>query len=109
MPQIKIRGIQAEELCKISEELLDNLVEIVSCPRDYFELEVISSVAIRNGKIAQAYPFVEIACFDRGQKIQDEIAKTITSLFKEKLGIENLDLAFVTFKENSYYENGEHF
>lgn len=109
MPQIKIRGIQAEELCKISEELLDSLVELVNCPREYFEIEVLSSVAIREGKIAPAYPFVEIACFDRGQKIQDEMAKIITSLFKEKLQIENLDLAFVFFKENSYYENGEHF
>lgn len=109
MPQIKIRGIEALELCKVSENLIDELVEVVKCPRDYFEIEAINSVAIKDGKLQSAYPFVEVAWFDRGQEIQDRVAKIITSILRDKLKIESLDLAFVTFNKNCYYENGEHF
>ena len=52
MPQIKVRGINENDICKISEKMVDELVEAVKCPRDYFEIECIKSVAIRDGKIA---------------------------------------------------------
>ena len=71
MPQIKVRGINENDICKISEKMIDELVEAVKCPRDYFEIECIKSVAIRDGKIADVYPFVEVAWFDRGQEVQD--------------------------------------
>ncbi len=109
MPQIKIRGIHEDEICKISEKMVDELVEAVKCPRDYFEIECIKSVAIRNGKIAEVYPFVEIAWFDRGQEIQDIVAKIITDNIKEDLKVESMDLAFTVFEKEKYYENGEHF
>ncbi|HSQ34075.1 MAG TPA: DUF1904 family protein, partial [Peptostreptococcaceae bacterium] len=32
MPQIIIRGIKAEKLCEISENMIDELVEAVKCP-----------------------------------------------------------------------------
>ncbi|MDO5294873.1 MAG: DUF1904 domain-containing protein [bacterium] len=109
MPQIKVRGINENELCKISEKMIDQLVEAVQCPRDYFEIECIKSVAIRNGKIAEVYPFVEVSWFDRGQTVQDMVAKIITNIIREELNIESMDLAFTVFEKEKYYENGEHF
>jgi len=108
MPQIKVRGIAPEELCKIDVTLVDRLTEIVGCPRDYFEIEYIQSVAIRNGKIDKVYPFIEFAWFDRGQEVQDQVAKTIYE-FVQRIGVKNLDIAFTCFEKNNYYENGEHF
>ena len=46
MPQIKVRGINENDICKISEKMVDELVEAVKCPRDYFEIECIKSVAM---------------------------------------------------------------
>lgn len=109
MPQIKIRGVKAEEVCKISENMIDELVEAVKCPRDYFEIECIKSLAIRNGQISEVYPFVEVAWFDRGQEIQDKVAKIITDNMRKNLNVENMDLAFIVFEKEKYYENGEHF
>ena len=107
MPQIKVRGINENDICKISEKMIDELVEAVKCPRDYFEIECIKSVAIRNGKIADVYPFVEVAWFDRGQEVQDKVAKAITSHFKKDR--ECLDVVFQGLEHKNYYENGEHF
>ena len=36
------------------------------------------SVAIRDGKITDVYPFVEVAWIDSGQEAQDTVAKIIT-------------------------------
>ena len=64
MPQIKIRGINENQICEISEKMIDELVDAVKCPRDYFEIECIKSVAIRNGKIAEVYPAVSVRISD---------------------------------------------
>lgn len=108
MPQLKIRGIKAEEICSISKELVDELVEIVDCPRDYFTIECIETTSVFDGKIVRTYPFIEVAWFDRGQQIQDMVAKTLTK-YVNRLGIQDLDIAFTIFQGNRYYENGEHF
>lgn len=108
MPQIKVRGIALEQLCEGSKELIDELVKVVGCPRDYFELEYIESVAIRDGLIENAYPFIEVAWFDRGLEVQDKVADIITR-FAHKIGVQNLDIAFVCFEGRKYYENGKHF
>ena len=103
MPQIKVRGINENDICKISEKMIDELVEAVKCPRDYFEIECIKSVAIRDGKIADVYPFVEVAWFDRGQEVQDMVAKIITDNIRENLNVESMDLAFTVFEKEKYY------
>ena len=108
MPQIIVRGIEPHEICKIDIDLIKKLAEIVGCPKEYFEIECIQSVAIRNGKIDKAYPFIEIAWFDRGQDMQNLVAKTIYD-FVRKINVENIDIAFTYFQEKNYYENGEHF
>lgn len=109
MPQIIIRGIKPEKLCEISENMIDELVEAVKCPRDYFEIECIQSVAVRNGQISDAYPFVEVAWFDRGQEVQDKVAKIITDNIRNNLNVDSMDLAFTVFEKEKYYENGQHF
>jgi hypothetical protein len=109
MPQIKIRGIHENDICKISEKMIDELVEAVKCPRDYFEIECIKSIAIRNGKLDSVYPFVEVAWFDRGQEVQDIVANIITNSIRNNLDVEDMDLAFTVFEKEKYYENGDHF
>ena len=109
MPQIKIRGINEHDICKISEKMIDKLVEAIKCPRDSFEIECIKSVAIRNGQLEEVYPFVEVAWFDRGQEVQDIVAKIITNSIRNNLDVESMNLAFTVFEKEKYYKNGEHF
>lgn len=108
MPQLKVRGIDAEKLKKISKELIDELTEIVGCPRDYFTIECISTTSIFDGELVKTYPFIEVAWFDRGQEVQDRVADTITK-YANKIGVQDLDMTFTVFEKNRYYENGKHF
>lgn len=108
MPQIKIRGIDPEKICTISTKIVDGLEKVVGCPRDYFTIECISSTFIKDGKIVMGYPFVEVVWFDRDEEIQDNVAKTITSIIHNS-GYKNVDVFFTILNEKLYYENGEHF
>lgn len=108
MPQIKIRGIAAEKVCAVSKEMIDSLEKIIGCPRDYFTIECIPSTFIMDGKITSGYPFVEVAWFDRGQAVQDQVAKEITKFIHE-MGYSHVDVFFQVFDRHRYYENGEHY
>jgi len=108
MPQLKIRGIEADKIKEVSKKLVDELAEIVECPRDYFTIECINTTSVFDGEIVATYPFIEVAWFDRGQKVQDKVANVITKYVNE-IGIQDLDMAFTVFEEKRYYENGEHF
>lgn len=108
MPQIKVRGISPEKLCKISVVLLNELSELIDCPRDHFEIEYFQTLAISEGNIEAAYPFVEVAWFDRGLVLQDKAAELITKHIHE-LGVSNVDIVFTCFEKRNYYENGTHF
>lgn len=108
MPQIKIRGIAVEQVQFISKELVHELQQVIGCPEEDLTLEWIPATTISNGHIVPGYPFVEVAWFDRGQEIQNRVAKSITR-FIQKTGYENVDIMFTVFEKNRYYENGEHF
>lgn len=55
------------------------------------------------------YTFCRGSLIDRGQEVQDTVAKIITDNIRENLNIESMDLAFTVFEKEKYYENGEHF
>lgn len=107
MPMLKIKGIPKEEVLKESKELIDSLVEIIECPRDYFTIELITSTFIMDGEIVTPPTIVEVAWFDRGQEIQDKVAIAITKHFKKDRDC--LDVIFHALEHRCYYENGEHF
>lgn len=108
MPQIKIRGVETAKVCSISKNMVDELEKIIGCPRSYFTIECISSTFIKDGEMCEGYPFIEVVWFDRSQEVRDKVAKTINN-FIHQCGYKSVDVFFTTLKENSYYENGEHF
>lgn len=107
MPMLKIKGIKEDEVIIKSKQLIDELVEIIECPRDYFSIEMIKSNFIMDGEIVEAPSIIDVYWFDRGQEIQDSVARCITKHLKEDR--ECLDVVFYKLNTNDYYENGKHF
>ncbi len=105
MPQLLIRGMTAEQVCQISTPLIHELADICHCETDYFIVEVMHSSAIHDGVIGPSFPFIEVAWFERGKTIRDRFATTVTTHVKA-LGIDEVEIAFVVYREDSYYING---
>ncbi|MEG0771973.1 DUF1904 domain-containing protein [Clostridium sp.] len=108
MPILKFNGVESKKLCAISKELVDELENLLKCPREYFSLEVIQSSCVKDGEFVDISPRIEIAWFDRGQELQDQAAKIITRHINS-LEYPNVDVVFTCLEELKYYENGEHF
>lgn len=108
MPALKLKAINEKKALTISKELIDELQELIQCPRDYFSIEVTQSKFIMDGKFVGGPPMVEVFWFDRGQEVQDSAAKIITK-YINSIGYKNVDVIFHTLDVKNYYENGEHF
>ena len=107
MPMLRFKGISKESIKSVSTLLIDDLHQIIGCPRDYFTLELIENTFIFDGDEVIPAPIIEIAWFDRGQTIQDAVAECVTKYLSPYT--DTLEIYFVSLKENNYYENGEHF
>lgn len=108
MPALKIKSIEDTKVCEISKALIDDLEELLQCPRDYFSIELVQSKFVADGEYVTGPPMVEVAWFDRGQEVQDTAAKIITKHINS-IGYTSVDVIFHHLEESRYYENGEHF
>lgn len=108
MPALRLKSIQGKKACTISKELIDELQELIQCPREYFSIEVDPSLFIIDGEFVEGSPVVEVFWFDRGQEIQDKAAKIITKSVNS-IGYISVDVIFHYLDKSRYYENGEHF
>ncbi|NMU33992.1 DUF1904 family protein, partial [Vibrio parahaemolyticus] len=72
--------------------------------------EYIYTTFFNEGEVSAAYPFVEVLWFDRGQEVQDEVAKLITQQVRGIAGAD-IDVAviFSALSPKAYYDNGEHY
>lgn len=111
MPHFRFRAISAEKVQQLSTPLVDGLHELMDCPKAHFTIEHIPSNFYFEGNATESYPFVELFYFDRGQHVQDEIAKRVTALVREILEKPNQDVAviFTKLERASYYDNGQHY
>ncbi len=108
MPALILKSIDENKACTFSTALIDDLEQLLACPRDYFSLELLESKFISDGAIVNGHPTIEVSWFDRGQDIQDTAAQIITK-YVHSAGYTSVDVIFHHLDENKYYENGEHF
>ncbi|MBP1157400.1 MULTISPECIES: DUF1904 family protein [unclassified Paenibacillus] len=106
MPHIIVRGVPVEQMCLISKTLVEDLAVVCECGTDNFMIECIHTTSVFDGEIVESYPFIEVAWFERGQSIRDRVAQTIT-MHVRSLGIPEVEIAFIAYREDSYYINGE--
>ncbi|TKB48316.1 DUF1904 family protein [Ferrimonas sediminicola] len=114
MPHIRISGVERQQVMHMSQNLVDQLAEVVGCPRDHFTIELLPTEFIFDDKMdANRYPIIDVHWFERGQQIQDKAAGIITGairgqLKEEEKGVE-ICVRFFPLDPFKYYENGAHF
>ncbi|WP_413113896.1 DUF1904 domain-containing protein [Thaumasiovibrio sp. DFM-14] len=109
MPHLRIRAIKADTVQVLSTELVNQLQPLMDCPREDFTIECISTQFFFDGQSSQAYPFVEVYWFDRGQAVQDKVAAVITDLIKQVQPCDDLAVVFTALSPTAYYDNGAHY
>ena len=108
MPILTFKNINRQSVLDMSTALVNELQEFMQAPRDYFILEHVDSMFIKDGKEADQYPLVFVSLFDRGNEVEDKTAKIITK-YVQQSGYKDVDVIFNVLEKQRYYENGEHF
>ncbi|BDM63555.1 hypothetical protein NFHSH190041_10070 [Shewanella sp. NFH-SH190041] len=111
MPHFRFRAIDAQQVKQVSTPLVDALAELMNSPRAHFTIEHIPAQFFAEGEDFAAYPFVEVLYFDRGQDVQDEIARRVTQLVRDVMEKPEQDVAviFTKLTPSDYYDNGRHY
>ncbi|PSW09349.1 DUF1904 domain-containing protein [Photobacterium sanctipauli] len=111
MPHLRFRAVEFDDVKALSTKLVDDLQPLMACPREDFTLEHISTTFIFDGDVSDAYPFVEVLWFDRGQEVQDQVAQVITEAIRTQAHSADLDVAviFNALTPTAYYDNGSHY
>ena len=108
MPHIRCRGMQRDLVVAISETLVEQLAELTKAPAAHFTIEYIPAEFIATRFGGQAYPFIELFWFDRGQEMQDAAVHLITSIVKSKLEA-YVAVVVQPLQRTNYYDNGQHY
>lgn len=106
MPHLIVRGVSVEQMKAISTPLVEELAAICDCGTDNFTIECLTTTAIFAGQIVDSFPFIEVAWFERGLQTRDRFALAL-SRHVLSTGIKEIEVAFKTYREDSYYLNGE--
>jgi len=108
MPQLNVKGISAEAMRSVSTALVEELARICECGTDNFTIDCLQTISVFGGETVPTFPFIEVAWFERGQATRDRVAAAITDHVRS-LGVAEVEVAFVVYREDSYYANGKHF
>jgi phenylpyruvate tautomerase PptA (4-oxalocrotonate tautomerase family) len=105
MPQLTVRGIEMEVMRSMSKEMIEELAKICECGTDNFTIDCLPVISVFEGEQVLTYPFIEIAWFERGQVVRDQIAQAVTRHILSS-GIKEVEIAFKVYREDNYYING---
>jgi len=105
MPRISTHAIPLEVVLKASGPLVEELAGFLGIPREHFSLEVRNDPSVRDGALVAGDPFVEVALFDRGAQVEDQVARAITRHL-QGAGCLHLDLYLRRLERPRYYEDG---
>ncbi len=110
MPHLRFRAVEPQTVQVLSAPLTDALQPLMKSPREDFTFEYIYTTFYQEGEVTQAYPFVEVLWFDRGQEIKDQCAEIITQQVRGIVG-EDVDVAviFIALNPADYYDNAKHY
>lgn len=89
----------------VSGRLVEELAAICQCDTNNFTIDCLQITSVWGGEVVPTYPFIEVAWFDRGTQVRDQLARAVTR-HVQSLGIPELEIAFRVYRENEYYING---
>ncbi|CAM4012500.1 DUF1904 domain-containing protein [Paenibacillus alkaliterrae] len=107
MPHLLFRGVEAELLRKVAAPLAKKLAILCSCGTDNFTMNVMNATNVYGGAPDEpAFAFIEVGWFERGQQVRNSFAHAVTQYVRQ-LGINEIEIVFHAYREESYYINGE--
>lgn len=109
MPHIRLRGMTAEQVQRLSENLADELAPILETTRDNFTIELVQTQFFEGGQPHGGYPFCEVLWFERSAAHRQRCAEWLTNTIRQITKATDIAVVFSPIEKTNYFENGKHF
>ncbi len=107
MPHIRIRGIEKEVVTAVGKDLVNEMVDLMKCPKEAITLEYIETLYIDEGvENAGVLPLIEIAWFYRDQEVKQAVAEAVTKIIKSERELDRVVVYFTDMTKEHYFVNG---
>ncbi|MGO4543524.1 DUF1904 family protein [Paenibacillus sp. 2TAB23] len=107
MPHLVFRGVAADQLVAVTSTLAAELADICECGTDNFTMACLHATNVYGGMPGEpSFAFIEVGWFERGQLVQRRFAETVNRHVAQ-LGIQEIEIVFHAYREDSYYINGK--
>jgi len=108
MPRFAFHALPLATVKALSAPLADDLQALLGCPREELVFHVPTDHYVLDADLVAGPPFVEVAWFDRGLEVQDQVARLLTDHL-HRAGVPSVDVCFLPLARRAYYEDGRPF
>lgn len=109
MPHIRLRGLSAENVQKLSQTLAAELAPILETTIDNFTLELVATQFFERGHAHPGYPFCEVWWFERSEPHRQRCAEWLTQEIRKITNASDVAVVFFPIEKSNYFENGAQF
>lgn len=108
MPHLRIRGLDPEQVARLSEWLPTALAKLTQTDESAYTTEWVPSQFFQQGKACNPLVMVEVLWFQRNEETQDAMEACIR---EQLMAITKLSIAiiFTALDKRGYYRDGRHF
>ncbi len=108
MPRFAFHAIPLALVKAASLPLADDLQALLGGPREELVFHVPTDHYVLDESLVAGPAFVEVAWFDRGLEVQDQVARMLTDHL-HRVGVPSVDVCFLPLARRGYYEDGRPF
>jgi len=90
----------------MSGPLADELAALLGVPREHVIIEASGARFVQDGVVTDGDPFVEVAMFERDERLEDAVARLVTRCV-QAAGCPHVDLYLRHLVRRRFYEDGE--
>jgi len=109
MPHIRLRGVSADHVQRLSQSLATNLAPILETKVDNFTIELVQTHFFSQGHSDPGYPFCEVLWFERSEGHRQRCAEWLTNEIKQITKALDVAVVFFPIEKSNYFENAKHF
>jgi hypothetical protein len=109
MPHIRLRGMTAEQVQHLSQNLATSLAPLAETSVDNFTIELVHTQFFANGQPISGYPFCEVFWFARSNEHRVRCAEWLTKEIKTLTQASDVAVVFSPIEKSDYFENETQF
>lgn len=107
MPHLRVRGLSAQQVQKLTSGLSSELAQALATQPDNFTFEYVATEFFAEGTSSMGWPFVEVLMFERPAEQKQACARVLSDRIRALSSAMDVTVIFQILDKANYFENGQ--